>query len=308
MNGAASKTPIIFAAFAESPGQLQLVYFMAESIREFGGQMKNAPIRLYVADYKNIDIDEVAAKFKPLNVEVLSSSAPGEALWINYTGKVYAAGLAEKEAAGQAEILVWLDCDTIIFQEPTELLLPQSVGFAYCPVTHNRSGSLYDEAPDPFWKRIYDVLQIKNEDLFPVITPADRQKVRAYFNAGLLPVRPERGILRKWSDDFKTLYMDSVMADMCRENVTHMIFLHQAALVGAVLNTLKRDEIIELSEKYNYPLFFDRMYEAVRQFDTIEDVVTMRYGAYFYKPDTEWESLLTGPPEKIAWLKERFGE
>lgn len=307
MSGTASKTPIIFATFAETAGQLQLAYYLVESIREFGGQMKSAPIRLYVADYKDIAINEVAAKFKLLNVEVLSSSAPAEALWINYTGKVYAAGLAEKEATGNAKILVWLDCDTIILQEPTELLLPESVGFAYCPVTHNRSGSLYDEAPDPFWKRIYDDLQIKNDNLFPVITPADRQKIRAYFNAGLLTVKPERGILRKWGDDFKILYQDSVLARMCQEDVTHRIFLHQAALVGAVLNTLKRDEIIELSENYNYPLFFDRMYDAVRQFDSIEDVVTLRHDAYFNKPDPEWASMLTGPAEKIAWLKQRFG-
>lgn len=308
MNEPSQKAPIIFATFAESAEQIQHVCYLAESIREFAGKMKNAPVRLYVADYGDINLNEIIAKFKPLKVEIIPSSAPEEAFWLYYTGKVFAAGLAEKEAEGQADILVWMDDDTVIFQEPGDFLLAPNISLAYRPVMHNRSGSLYDAPPDSFWSRIYNVLDIKDESLFPMITVADKQKIRAYFNAGLLVVRPEYGILRKWGIDFRALYQDTTLANMCWENTTFKIFLHQTALVGAVLNTLKRDELIELPEKYNYPLFFEQMLDATRQFGSIADVITLRYDVYFRNPDPEWGSKLEGPVEKINWLRERLGK
>jgi hypothetical protein len=141
-----------------------------------------------------------------------------------------------------------------------------------------------------------------------MVTPADRQTIRAYFNAGILVVRPERGVLRKWSRDFAVLYGDSVLADMCRENVTYRIFLHQTALVGAVLNTLKQGEMQELSESYNYPLFFHHQYEAEKEFDSLDEIVTLRYDVYFRDPDPNWKQKLRGPAEITNWLIARLGK
>ena len=308
MNKPQGKVPVIFATFAETEEGIDHAYFLAESIRQFAGSMKDAPIRLYLADYNNLDYDATVDRFKPLGVEVTSSSAPEEAFWLYYTGKVYGAGLAEKQAEGQTDVLVWMDDDTIIFKEPTDLRLAPDISFGYRPIMHNKSGSLYDEPPDEFWGRIYKVLKIKDEDLFPMMTVVDDQKIRAYFNAGLLVVRPGRGILRKWSKDYAALYRDPVIAEMCRASVNHKIFLHQTALTGAVLNSIKQDQMIELSDKYNYPLFFEQMYGADKAYNSIDDIITMRYEAYFRKPDPEWESKLSGPPEKVAWIKERLGK
>jgi lipopolysaccharide biosynthesis glycosyltransferase len=141
-----------------------------------------------------------------------------------------------------------------------------------------------------------------------MVTPADRQKVRAYFNAGLLVVRPEKGVLRKWGQDFTRLIEDTVLVNMCRENVDKRIFLHQTALVGAVLNTLARDELVELPASYNYPLFFEQMFEASSEFGTIDGITTLRYDVYFRNPDPRWSEKLKGPAEKIAWLKARLGK
>jgi len=98
------------------------------------------------------------------------------------------------------------------------------------------------------------------------------------------------------------------MADMCQENITHKIFLHQTALVGAVINTLNRAEMVELPETYNYPFFFEQMFEAAKRFRSIDDVITLRHDIYFRNPDPEWHGKLKGPAEKIAWLKERLGQ
>jgi len=308
MNRQSDKAPIMFATFAESEEQVNHTIILAESIRQFGGAVKDAPIYLYVGDYSDIDIDKTQKKLQSLNVTVLPSTAAEDALWFYYAGKVYAAGIAEKDAEKLAKILVWLHNDTIFLDEPSELLLKPEIGFAYCPVMHNRSGTLYGTKPGPFWSRIYEKLNIDYSNLFEMTTPADNQKIYAYFNAGLLAVRPEKGILRKWKTDFEILYKDLILAEMCRTNVEFRIFLHQTALVGAVMNTLNRDEMTGLSDAYNYPLFFEQMFDAVHEFDSIEGIKALRYGLYFSDPDSDWDNILKGPADRIEWLKKRLGK
>ncbi|UCD94674.1 MAG: hypothetical protein JSU69_01080 [Candidatus Zixiibacteriota bacterium] len=299
---------VIFAAYAESEEGLRYAYFLAESIREFAGRFKDAPVWVYVPE----DFDELNAdlikKFSVLGVEIKTSHAPNEALWFYFAGKVFAAGEAEAAAEGKAAVLVWMDEDTIVLQEPKDFMLDKAVSYAYRPVMHNRSGSLYGEKPNAFWSRIYEKLGIDDEALFPMVTPADRQKIRAYFNAGLLVVRPEKGILRKWGEDFTVLYSDSILAQMCRDDVTNRIFIHQTALVGAVLNLIDRSQMVELSEDYNYPIFFHQQWEAEKAFDSIDDIVTLRYDIYFRNPDPEWSKKLKGPANIVAWLKQRLGK
>jgi len=304
-----TQTPrIVFAAFAETSEALDHIYYLAESLREFGGTYKDAPLCVYVADYLDRSLDDITLRFAPLRAEVRAVTAPDKALWFYFAAKVFAAARAEADAAGTADILVWLDEDTIILDEPAAFNLDAGISFAYRPVMHNRSGTLYGQPPNDFWARIYDVLNVNHDDLFPMITPADKQTVNTYFNAGLVVVRPEKGILRKWADDFTALYTDSVLVDMCKANIEHRIFLHQTALVGAVLNTLKRGEMVELPDAYNYPLFFEQMFGANQEFGSIEGIKTLRYDVYFRDPDPQWQSKLKGPEEKVSWLAKRLGK
>lgn len=308
MTEVGNKEPIVFASFAESKEGLDYIYCLAESIREFGGSMKDAPIRVYVPENIKIPIDSITGKFGSIsNTEIRVSHTPPDALAFYYAGKVYAAGLAEKAAEKEAGILIWMDSDTILLTEPRDLILPDDIALAYRPVMHNRSGTLFDSPPNPFWKRIYEVLEVDRARLFPMITPADHQKIKAYFNAGLIAVRPEFGILRKWGGDFTKLYRDSVLADMCDNDIENRIFLHQTALVGAVMNTIDRDQMIELSDRYNYPIFFDIMFGADRPFDSLNNVVTLRYDYYFRDPEPNWEDKLKGDKKVIGWIKDRLG-
>jgi hypothetical protein len=168
---------------------------------------------------------------------------------------------------------------------------------------HNRTGVKYDRSPNDFWRRIYDRLSLTDEMLFPMVTPADDEKIKAYFHCGLIAVRPQRKILRRWADDFKTLYTDSELAAMCRADVEKRIFLHQTALTGSILHTLTKDEMHQLSERYNYPVFFEKQYGGTKTFDSIERAVTVRCLVSEEKMGRDWYTRLNGAPEKIAWLR-----
>ncbi len=300
--------PIIFATYAESDDQLRQILAMVESLREFGGRHRFALLRTYLSeDYKDPN-ERTIKQLLSLGADIRTCHVPKLEIELYFVGKVYAAGKAEADAEGQTATLVWLDTDTLFLDEPADLLLGEKLHFACRPIMHNRSGSLHGQPPDPFWGRIYERLSLTDDQLFPMMTPADHQKIRAYFNAGLLAVKPETGILRKWGDDFTTLHTDEVLADMCAKNETHRIFLHQTALVGAVLNTIKRDQMVELNHRYNYPLFFKEMFGGLEDFESIQDIVTIRYENYFRDPKPDWHERLNGPGEKITWIRDHLCE
>ena len=306
-SGGSSDPGTVFATYAETNEQLHHVLILAESIREFSGCYRSAPIWVYLPGQFEEPDEAIIARLHEVKVAIRASTIPEETAWFFYAGKVYAAGLAEKAAEQQNRILVWLDDDTIILTEPTAIDLPENISVAYRPVMHNRSGTLYGEEPTEFWRNIYHRLHIRREQLFPMTTPADNQVINAYFNAGLIVVRPELGILRGWGESFSELCRDGKLVAMCRDEVDYRIFLHQTALVGAILHRLSRDEMYELSDRYNYPIFFKRMFGADTEFDSLDSVVTLRYDMYFRNPDSDWAGQLTGPARQLEWLKLRLG-
>jgi hypothetical protein len=186
-------------------------------------------------------------------------------------------------------------------------MLAGGKSLGYRPVMHQNIGSLYSEKPDEFWTRLYRDLSVPEAAVFPMKTVADGKTLRPYFNAGLLVVKPERGILRKWAGCFTVLYRDPVLVGMCGRDERTRVFLHQAALAGAILSLLSKDEMVQLSDRCNYPIFFKEMYGAEREFDTIDGVVTLRYDVYFQNPAPDWAEKLKGPAATVSWLKERLG-
>ena len=310
----------IVATYAEDPGQLMALHRLAESRRTCGGTWQKTPVIGFLPEDAGAVDGAIVEQLGSVGVEIRRSRTPEAARWFFYGGKPYAAAQAEAEAVGAGggdassegagaapvEILAWLDLDTVLLDQPREFDLAPEIALAYCPVMHNRSGTPYDEAPDPFWSRIYDLLSLSDDLLFPMITPADHQKIRAYFHCGHLAVRPEKGILRQWASDFSVLAGDSALVAMCRESRDQRIFLHQTALTSAVLHRLNRSAFTEFSAAYNYPIFFDRLYGADQSYTSLKGVATVRcLGTFGEKLGADWAEQLSGPEDRIDWLRER---
>ena len=303
----ASKThEIVFATFAETPEQLEHALVWGESVRTFGAAFAEAPIRIWVPPPLAVDDVGTAERLATYDLELRTSHAPASALRYYFARKVYAAAAAEREATEQARILAWMDEDTVVLREPELLRLEPEKVLAYRPIMHNRSGSALDAPPDPFWARIYEVLEIPESAFFPMVTPADQVTIRPYFNAGLLVVRPEAGILQRWAECFEKLQVDPEIVKQCAQDTTRRIFLHQTALVGAVLVHHERDQLLELPSTYNYPLFFQELFGANDAFLSLEEAVTIRYDVYFRQPAPDWTERTTGPEELVQWLADHL--
>jgi hypothetical protein len=305
---AAREDLITFATNPQDSNGLHNVLILVESLRTYGGRFREAPVWVFASEELQESEKKMVARLAALQAEFKSSRTPEEALRYFLAPKVFAAAQAEKSAAGTSEFLVWMDTDTVILREPKEFVLENGISFGYRPVMHQRIGSLYAEPPDEFWTRVYAKLAVPPEAIFPVTTPADNRVLRAYFNAGLLVVRPECGVFRQWAMDFTTLYEDPYFQEACRKDQFKQIFLHQVALVGAVFHRLSPPEMVLLSDKVNVPLFFKEQFGAEREFDSVDGVVTLRHESYLKNPDARWREKLKGPADRVAWIKERFPE
>lgn len=301
------KDKIVFATYAEDGEELKHCLTFAASVRKFAGSFSEVPIRIYFPHTSLATLNRAQWSLaESLRVTLIQASMPATAAAIPYAGKTFAAAQAEGELVNSSEVLAWFDEDTIVLSDPAELLLSDTIAFAYRPVMHLLIGSLYSQPPDEFWRRVFHVARVPDSSLFPMETVVDEQTIRPYFNAGLIVVRPERGILGCWARCFQDLYSDSVIDRLCAAEQRRRTFLHQVALACAVLNCVRRIEMRELSHRYNYPLFFQEMFGAKNEFDNLTDVVTLRYDAYFRNPSLDWSKRLTGTSEKVSWLRDQL--
>ena len=294
--------PIVFATAVWSPETLENAGVLAASLREFGGHFSHAPFWLYVPAGTTSKQTEIWQRLSDLEVTIKEYSIP-EVAQSFFSPLVFASSAAEQAARNQAELLAFLGNDAVILQEPTEFNLPKDKTYGYRPVMHRNICPLFEDGPDPFWNRVYDLLEVDRSKLFPVITPADDEKILPYINAGCMIVRPEHGLLAQWEKDFLKVGVDSTVLSACEQDQRKWIFTFQAALSGTVVNNTTSSQRLELSAKYNYPIFFKETYGAKHDFHNITDVAVIRIEGAFEKGIENWDKILQGPADRIAWLK-----
>ncbi len=301
--GDMSNTPrVLFSTFAEDDEERAMALVLLESIRTFGGRLKDAPVWIWIPASQFDDAAEFCSRVAALSADVRRSETPPKARSLPFAGKAYAAPLAEAAAVGRVDFLIWMDCDTIVLKDAVALVPPAGIGAT--PVFHTRIGSPYAQPPDAFWSRAYEILAVPESAIFPVTTPVDSNTLRAYFNAGLLVVSPGRGILRGWQDAFEKLHEDPAIVEMCKADPAKNLFLHQVALAGAIVKSLRRDEVFLYPKGINYNYLLHDQYPPESRIDSIDGIVTLRYDVGFRDPAVV--AGLRGPKEIVDWIQERF--
>ncbi len=179
---------------------------LAHSIRTFGGEFCFNPIWMLsqrseddLSEATRQELFSIGARLVTFDMDPDGSSFP-------FAAYVTAAGIAEGLAQGEASFLAMMAADTLVLQAPTPFLLQAGKSLGGCPVHLKLLGSGFNDPIDEFWGLIYRDCQVDVEKIFAMQTIVDEQMVRAYFNAGLLVVRPERGLLRGWQSTFEQLY------------------------------------------------------------------------------------------------------
>jgi hypothetical protein len=225
-----------------------------------------------------------------------------------FAAHVTASGIAEGLAQGVASFLVMMAADTLVLQQPTEFLLQAGKSLGGCPVHLKLLGSGFTQPVDEFWGLIYRHCQVDVEKVFAMQTIVDEQAVRAYFNAGLLVVRPERGLLRSWQSTFERLFRLPEFEAYYQQNELCKIFMHQMVLAGSILSRLKPEEFQQFPFEMNYPLHLHTRVAINRRPASLKQLVTCRfedYGEFFGNPDLN--SLIQIEKPLNDWLQAQLG-
>lgn len=299
-----AELPGVIAVPVDYEGQVPGALILAESVRSFGGDFSDVPIRLFIPSRLAPMIAGQREKLANLRVGVSEVAVPEEAFSYILGAKPFLAAQAEQDA-GDAAFLAILAPNTIVLQYPVAFDLPQGIALGYSTVHHQNIGSAASEPLDEFWSRLYEVLDVQNDDVFTNETLADRVTVRFYCNAGSFVVRPEEQLLQAWATAFSKLVRDPAIRELCAKGPRN-VFLHQAALAGVVLKRLRPSQTLRLPDTYSYPLFFEKFHDVLLTFDSLEDVVTMRYEFRFEDLPVGWQHQVEGSPEVIAWVSKRL--
>ncbi|MEZ4643534.1 MAG: hypothetical protein R3E31_12525 [Chloroflexota bacterium] len=306
-------------AFTAVPGpQEWQPILLAESVRQWGGALANSDILALYPQAMGTLTAETTAKLKALAVEIMPFAGELSTLRFPFAAKVLAAAQAEEAAAQAAQAvqatrttqaggqLVWLDRDSLLIQEPQPLLLDEATQLGYRPVDHTLIGSRYEQPPDPFWQLLYARCGVEATQLWPMMTSVDEVRIRPYFNAGMLVVKPESGLLRSWRDDFLRLYQEPDFAPFYAQDGLYRIFMHQAVLAGVILRELEATSCVELPHLVNYPLHMHAQYPAARRPATMNELISGRYDTFF--DDANWAKGFPMQEPLASWLRQNIGQ
>lgn len=277
---------------------------LAESIRAFAQSLSQAPIWCFTLGDER-DLSETARdRLSALNTTFINFKTETEVPRFPFMWKALMSAQAESIAQGKTDVLVWLDTDTIVLQEPKRFLLQDGKNLGYRPVHHTIIGSRYDEPLSLFWTQIYRYCRVPENRVFSMTSHVDGIRIRPYFNAGLLVVRPEKRLLQVWRDNFLEIYKAKEFQELYEEDERYAVFMHQAVLTGTVLSTLQTGEIEELPPTYNYPLHLYWEDVTDNRPSSLEELITFRYENFF--ESLEWRKKIPAKEQFKQWITEKL--
>jgi hypothetical protein len=277
---------------------------LAESIRAFAGPLSRSPIWCFTPELGEPLSEAFRERLRSLDVTLMPFEIDGEVIRFPFTAEAHAASLAESKALGKADILAWLNPNSVVLQEPGDFLLGDDKTLGYRPVHHTLVGSRIKEPLDPFWKLIYSYCGVPEDRVFPMKTHVDDAVIRPYFNAGFIVARPEKGLLRTWRDTYLRVYREPPLQELYRQDGRYKVFVHQAVLSGVILATLETDEIQELPSAYNYPIHLHGEDVTEHRPSSLEELVTIRHEGFYEDPD--WMREMPAGESLKLWFRERL--
>jgi len=292
---------LIFFTCIRTVNQRNGAHILINSIREFGGELKQCPIWLFGADPKNVPCDSLESD----GVQVLPLSIPESIASYYYGDKVYACTRAEELASPAVHSLVWVSPENLIIQPPLLFDLAGVYDAAVRPVHHINVG-LQSTAPlDDFWKSVYQAVGVSDVH-YMVDSFIEAYRMRAYFNSAAFALNPSAKLSRRWFKCFEILVNDpGFQAGACRDE-SYQVFLHQAVLSSLIAVELDPDRIRILPPDYIYPYNLQQDVPVDRQVQTLNDLVCIYFGGHSLNPD-DMDDIVVEEPLS-SWLANRVGD
>ena len=163
-----------------------------ESLRRWGGALADSPVYAFAPRpgsepaRETVDaLGELGARYvdEPLNPDL------GE---LPHANKVFVTAWAEAHAPD--DVFVFTDSDTVFLDEPAELSAGDWEAAARPVGAVNKGSTGEGHKNEADWQILYEVLGVSARPFLDTVV--ERTPARAYFNAGLVAIRRDRGSAR----------------------------------------------------------------------------------------------------------------
>jgi hypothetical protein len=269
-----------------------------ESLRVWGGALASAPVFTFaprpghgpaaatisaLADLGAVHVDE------PLN------PSHGD---LPHTNKAYCCGWAEREL--EHDTLVFVDSDTVFLNEPTELA-GDGWPAAVRPVGERNAGSTGEgHRNEAAWEELYSEQGVEARPFVETVVTGER--IRAYFNAGLVAARRDAGVMGAWEEALERLF-GSQLVHRRRKFRSQ---LDQLALAAVLADRF--DHVRLLPDTYNYPLPKRILLPEPMRSLGLDELVHVHGHRWLHLPGLlgEVRPRLDPAGERYRWLDERL--
>lgn len=259
---------------------------LCESIRRFTGRYRDCTIYAVSPRQGHTPDPATLREYGRLGVRHIEEDLNRAWSDYPYINTLYAAARIEDEVQGYARTLVLVDTDTLFLDVPTaafELDSPWEI--AMCP-THSLSAEIAIPVGHPiteFWQNVFRISNVEPSELWSVLTLLDRREIYAYFNNGLVSVRPGLRVFRDTLEVAERAARDGYFTSLPRGSLERF-YLDQALLTATIVK-VGAEHVRILGDKYNFPITSvstNRGYAAT-------GLVHVHYhDAFYFKSATKW--------------------
>ncbi len=268
---------------------------LVESLRAWGGAWSDSPVYAFAPRREHGPEQATVAQLEAQGATIVDEPLVERFAELPTFNKVTVSAWAEREL--DHETLVFTDTDTIFLGEPDELGDGEWVA-AMRPVDRRIAGSRGRGKNEPFWRRMYAELGVKERPF--VETAVGQLPIRAYWNTGLIAVRRSAGLFAAWEDALVRLFDAGIVQKRWPQ------FMDQLSWAGVTADCHERVRV--LAPAYNYPLRHRQALQPdVRELDLAE-IVHLHYRLWFHLPGAlEQVSPAFEPAgDRYRWLAARL--
>jgi hypothetical protein len=265
---------IAFLICVESGPLEQMAVLLCRSIREFAGRYRDSPI--YTSRPRAGAVIAGATRSALDDLGVIHSDELLNSDFADYPvgNKIFVCAHAEETLA--EDVLVFLDTDTVMVGEPTDLDLPPRLDAALRPASSSENNSNGPGDPrDRYWNRLFEFLKISGH---PYVINELSRRVRAYFSSGLIAARREVGLFRRWETDFRALFAGGLFP-----RPGEIARMDEIALTCTMARSFDRVRVLD--GRYNYLIYYRPLMAEPWRSLPLEGMVHVHYRYWFNRPN-----------------------
>jgi hypothetical protein len=268
---------------------------LVESLRAWGGGWSDADVYAFAPRPGFHPARTTLERLEAVGATVIDEPLVERFAELPTFNKVAVSAWAEREL--DHETLVFTDTDTVFLGEPAELGAGEWVA-AMRPVDRRIAGSRGKGKHEPFWRRMYEELDVEQRPF--VETVVGQMRIRAYWNSGLIAVRRSAGLFGAWEDALTRLFDAGIVQKRWPQ------FMDQLSWAGVTAD--RHDGIKILSSAYNYPLRHRQALPPDARDLDLSGLVHLHYRLWFHLPGAleQVSPAFDAAGDRYRWLAERL--